>query len=171
MKRWLPIGLVVLGVAFIAYALFGASDKDRVLALLHRAADAVRVEEGDTNPVVRLGRVRSDFSEIFSKDASASVPEINQRLQGRDALVDATVKLGAVYGSAHVTLDDIDLQMDPGGLTAEAKATATVTGAQHGQSVRRDERKVMFRAEKIDGDWRLVSVVAGSRLGTDDDEP
>ncbi|EYF00367.1 nuclear transport factor 2 family protein [Chondromyces apiculatus] len=171
MKRWLPLGLVVLGVALIAFALFGSSDKDRLLGLLHRTADAVRVEEGDTNPVVRLGRVRSDFSEIFTKEASASVPEIEARLQGREALVQAVTQLGSVYRSAHVSLGDVDLRIDPAGMTAEATATATVTGSLHGQEVRTDERKVMFTAEKVDGDWRLQSVVAGARLGDEEGGP
>ena len=163
MKRWLPIGLIVIGVVIIAYALFGSSDRDRILALLDRLAASVRVEEGDTNPLVRHGRIRGEFSEIFAKEATARVPEIHDSLRGRDALAQAATQVGSVYQTAHVSLGDVDLTIDPAGTAAEAKATATITGRQHGQELGRDERRVTFRIEKIEGEWRVFSVVVGGK--------
>lgn len=170
MKRWLPIGLIVIGVVIIAYALFGPTDRDRILALLDRLAEAVRVEEGDTNPLVRHGRIRGEFKEIFAKEATASVPEIDDSLRGRDALAQAATQVGSVYQTAHVSLSDVDLKIDPAGTAAEAKATATITGRQHGQELRQDERRVTFRIEKIDGEWRLFSVVVGARGGAGEED-
>jgi phosphoribosylformylglycinamidine synthase len=158
MRRWLPIGLILLGVAVIAYALLGSSDEDRILARLAQLAQAVRVDEGERNPLVRHGRIRQEFAEIFVKEANARIPEISEGLHGRDALAAAATQVGSVYQSADVSLGSVDLRVDPGGTAAEATATATIAGAMHGQPPRSDDRRVKFRLDKVDGDWKIVSV-------------
>ncbi|HSN98858.1 MAG TPA: nuclear transport factor 2 family protein [Candidatus Nanopelagicales bacterium] len=163
MKRWLPFGLIAIGVVLIAYALLGSSDEDRIRALLDRLAEAVRVEEGATNPLVRHGQVNEAFKEIFAKEASASVAELGTGIHGREELVRAATQVGSVYRVAYVTLGDVKLAIDSAGGTAEADARATITGAQHGQETRQDERAVKIRVEKIDGDWRIFSVTVGGR--------
>lgn len=171
MKRWLPLGLVLLGVAVIAYALLGPSDEDRIRELLDRLAAAVGVDEGERNPLVRHGRLRGEFAEIFAKEASASVPEVGEGLHGRDQLVAAATQVGSVYQSADVGLGDVKVSVDKAGQSAEASATATITGAMHGQPLRRDERSVRFRIEKIDGDWKIFSVTVQPRSDPDADTP
>lgn len=167
MKRWLPIGLVAAGVALAVYAtFFWSSDEDRIRARLDQLAAAVRVGGGE-NPVFRQARLRGDFAEIFTKDARARVAEVAEGLQGRDALVGAATQLAGPYQTADVSLGGVGVRIDRAGVTAEVDATATLTGVMHGQPPRRDERKVTFQLEKIDGDWMIVSATVAARAEDD----
>jgi phosphoribosylformylglycinamidine synthase len=159
MRRWLPVGLIVVGVALVLYAFLRSSDEDQILDRLAQLAEAVRVEEGPSNPLVRHGHIRQEFAEIFSKEAHASVAEVAERLRGRDALAAAAAQLPSVYRSAHVSFGDVQVQIHQGGISAEAAASATVTGARHGDALRRDERRVKFQLEKIDGEWKIISAI------------
>lgn len=170
MKRWLPLGLILLGVALAVYAFFWSSDEDRILGRITQLADAVRVDDGELNPIVRHGRIRQEFAEVFVKEASVSAPEIGEGLHGRDALAAAATQVAGIYQSAHVSFSDVDVRIDPAGMIAEATATATITGARHGQPLRRDERSVKLRLEEIDGEWKITSatVEPGSGPGMND---
>lgn len=171
MKRWLPIVLIAAGILGLVYALFfWSTDEDLIRGKLAQLADAVRVTEDERNPLVRLGRVRQAFSEVFTKEATAAVPEHGEALHGRDALVQAAVGIGNIYQSADVSYSDMDLRIDPGGISAGVTCSATLTGARHGQPIQRDDRRVRFQLEKIDGDWKIVSVsITSGEPGGEDD--
>ncbi|KYG10651.1 hypothetical protein BE21_10760 [Sorangium cellulosum] len=170
MKRWLPLGLIALGAVLAAVALLlSPSDEDRIRDRLAQLADAVRIDDGERNPLVRHGRVRKEFAEIFTKEASARVVEISDRLSGRDELAAAATQAAVVYQTADVSFGDTEIQVDRAGMTAEVTATATVTGAQHGQPARRDELPVALRLEKVDGDWKIVSATVHPRRTPGDD--
>lgn len=167
MRRWLPLSLILLGVALGLYALFGSSDEDRIRERLDQLADAVRVHDGELNPIVRHGRIRQEFAEIFTKEASVVAPEVGEGLHGRDALSAAAAQLAGVYQSAHVSWGGVDIRIERGGLGAEVAATATITGSRHGQPLRRDERSVKLRLEEIDGDWKILSATVERGAGPD----
>ncbi|XXX74391.1 nuclear transport factor 2 family protein [Sorangium sp. So ce134] len=172
MKRWLPLGLIALGAVLAAVALLlSPSEEDRIRDRLAQLAAAVRIDDGERNPLVRHGRVRKEFAEIFTKEASARVVEIGDRLSGRDDLAAAATQAAVVYQTADVSFGDTEIQVDPAGMTAEVTATATVTGARHGQPARRDELPVALRLEKVDGDWKIVSAIVHPRRGPGDDGP
>lgn len=164
MKRWLPLGLIAVGVVLAVVALLlSPSEEDRIRERLAQLEDAVRIDDGERNPLVRHGRVRKEFAEIFTKEASARIVEIDDRLSGRDDLTAAATQAAIVYQTADVRFDGTDIQVDPAGMTAEVTATATVTGARHGQPVRRDELPVALRMEKVEGDWKIVSATVHPR--------
>ncbi|WP_438015336.1 nuclear transport factor 2 family protein [Sorangium sp. So ce315] len=168
MKRWLPLGLIAVGVVLAVVALlFSPSEEDRIRARLTQLEDAVRVDDGAHNPLVRHGRVRKEFAEIFTKEASARIVEIGKRLGSRDDLTAAATQAAVVYQTADVSFGDTDIQVDPAGTTAEVTATATVTGARHGQPVRRDEVPVALRLEKVEGDWKIISATVHPRRAPD----
>ncbi|WP_437875359.1 nuclear transport factor 2 family protein [Sorangium sp. So ce513] len=168
MKRWLPLGLIAVGVVLAVVALlFSPSEEDRIRARLTQLEDAVRIDDGAHNPLVRHGRVRKEFAEIFTKEASARIVEIGNRLGSRDELTAAATQAAVVYQTADVSFGDTDIQVDPAGMTAEVTATATVSGARHGQPVRRDEVPVALRLEKVDGDWKIVSATVHPRRAPD----
>lgn len=169
MKRWLPLGLITVGVVLGVYALlFSPSEEDRIRERLVQLADAVRVDDRELNPLVRHGRIRKEFAEIFVKEAHVSVPEVRGRLTGRDELVAAATQAATVYQSAEVSFGDAEIRIDPAGMTAEVSATATVSGARHGQAVRRDELPVAIQLEKLDGDWKITSAKVARRERGDD---
>ncbi|WP_437631518.1 nuclear transport factor 2 family protein [Sorangium sp. So ce854] len=168
MKRWLPLGLIAVGVVLAVVALlFSPSEEDRIRARLTQLEDAVRVDDGAHNPLVRHGRVRKEFAEIFTKEASARIVELDERLGSRDDLTAAATQAAVVYQTADVSFGDTDIQVDPAGMTAGVTATATVTGARHGQPVRRDEVPVALRLEKIEGDWKIISATVHPRRAPD----
>ncbi|AUX46287.1 hypothetical protein SOCE26_077920 [Sorangium cellulosum] len=172
MKRWLPLGLIAAGVVLAAAALLSSSsEEERIRARLTQLSEAVRIDEGERNPLVRLGRVRGEFAEIFTKDARASVPELDGRISGRDELAAAAAKAVGLYQSADVSFGDAEIRIDEAGMTAEVAATATIAGARHGQPVRRDERPVTLRLEKIDDEWKIVSATVEAERGPGDDGP
>lgn len=172
MKRWLPLGLIALGVVLAVVALVRSpSEEDRIRERLVQLEDAVRIDEGERNPLVRHGRVRKEFAEIFTPEVTARVDDLDARIRGRDELTAAATKAVVLYQSADVSFGDVEVQIDPAGTVAEVLATATVTGARHGQPPRRDERPVKLRFEKLDGDWKIIAATVEPRRAPGDDGP
>jgi phosphoribosylformylglycinamidine synthase len=170
MKRWLPLGLIAAGLIGLVYAIFfWSSDEDQIRARLAQLADTVRISDGELNPVVRHGRIRQEFAEIFVKEVRAEVSELSEGLHGRNELAAAATQVAGAYRSADVSFGGVDIRIDRSGMTADVNASATVTGAQHGQPVRRDERQVSFQFEKIDGDWKIVSLTVAARQEANDE--
>ncbi|WP_437276269.1 nuclear transport factor 2 family protein [Sorangium sp. So ce375] len=170
MKRWLPLGLIGAGAVLGAAALLlSPSEEERIRDRLAQLEDAVRIDDGERNPLVRHGRIRKEFAEIFAKEASARITEIGDSLRGRDELAAAATQAAVVYQTADVSLSGAEIEIDPAGMAAKVTATATVTGARHGQEVRRDELPVALRLEKIDGEWKIVSATVHPRQGPGDD--
>ncbi|WP_437765013.1 nuclear transport factor 2 family protein [Sorangium sp. So ce281] len=170
MKRWIPLGLIAAGAVLGAAALLlSPSEEERIRDRLTQLENAVRIDDGERNPLVRHGRIRGEFAEIFAKEASARIVEIGDSLRGRDELANAATQAVVVYQTAEVSLGGTEIQVDPAGMTAEVTATATVTGARHGREVRRDELPVVLRLEKIDGEWKIVSATVHPRHTPGDD--
>lgn len=162
-RRWFPLGVVVVAVVVAVYALFFmSSEEEQIRGRLDQLAEAVRIEEGELNPLVRQGRVREELEDLFTKGASASVAELEDDLQGRDAIISAAIQLAVVYQSAHVSFGDVKVRIDAGGKAAKVSAVARVTGASHGQPSQREKRRVAFQLEKGEGGWRIASATVAS---------
>jgi phosphoribosylformylglycinamidine synthase len=162
MKRSLLLGFVAAVACAVIYVLFfGASDESRIRDRLNQLAAAVRIDEDELSPLPRAGRIRSEFTDIFTKDATASVAEIDETFEGRDAMAAAAVQIVSAYRSADVSFDNIKMRIDEA--AAEVKATAVVTGARHGQGITRDELPVILKLKKMEGDWKIVSAVVELR--------
>lgn len=158
MKRPLLLGFVAaVALTAIYMIFFGASDESRIRDRLDQLAAAVRIDEDELSPLPRAGRIRSEFADIFTKDASASVAELDETFDGPDAMAAAAAQLVGVYRSADVSFDDVTVRVDEA--HADVKATATVTGARHGRSLSREELPVTLKLKKTDGDWKIVSAV------------
>ncbi|HLM74457.1 MAG TPA: nuclear transport factor 2 family protein [Polyangiaceae bacterium] len=162
MKRSLLLGFIAAVVGAAIYVLFfGDSDESRIRDRLDQLAAAVRIDEDELSPLPRAGRIRTEFTDIFTKDATASVAEIDDTFEGRDAMAAAAVQIASVYRSADVSFDNVKVRIDEA--AAEVKTTALVTGARHGQGITRDELPVILKLKKMEGDWKLVSAVVELR--------
>jgi phosphoribosylformylglycinamidine synthase len=160
-RRALLLGFVAAGVALAVYLVFFRSSHERrIRARLDQLADAVRVDGDELSPLPRAARIRDEFAEIFTEDARATVADIDEGLEGRDALVVAAIQAGAVYPSVEVTFDDVNVRIDDA--SAEVKTTATMTGETGGQN-NREERRVTFQLKRTGGDWRIVSAIVAPR--------
>lgn len=156
--RSILLCLIAVGLAIAGYAIFFASsDEEQIEERLLQLADAVRVDSDELSPLTRAARVRDEFSEIFTEDARAAVAEFDEDLDGRGAIIAAATQLGAAYQSASVDLSAIKVKLD--GAAAEVRATATVTGAMHGQGTSREKRRTLFQMRKADDGWRIASAV------------
>lgn len=167
MRRWVLLGLVlvVAVVAVVAaYALlFRSSDEEQIKERLDQLAEAARIEDSELSPSIRQSRIREEIPAIFSKEASASVAELEDDLHGRDAIAAAVLQLATVYQSANVSFGGVRVRLDLSGKTAEVTATATVAGAPHGEAFRRDKRRVTFTFGKVDGDWKITAATVAPK--------
>lgn len=159
MKRWLPYALIAASIVLGLYAFFlRPSDEDLIRARLDQIAVAVRIDESELNPIIRHGRVKEAFREVFTKDVLARVPELSTSVRSRDDLVVAATQLQGAYASAEVRFGDVDIRVDEARNAARVTAVATLAGARNGEVQRSDERKVALELDKVDGDWKVVSV-------------
>jgi phosphoribosylformylglycinamidine synthase len=164
MKRSLLLGFIAAVVGAVIYVLFfGASDESRIRDRLDQLAAAVRIDEDELSPLPRAGRIRSELADIFTKDATASVAEMDETFEGRDAMAAAAAQIIGVYRSADVSFENVKVRIDEA--AADVKATAAVTGARHGQGITREELPVTLKLKKIEGDWKIVSAVVALRQG------
>lgn len=162
MKRPLLLGFIAAVIGAAIYAIFFASfDESRIRNRIEQLAAAVRIDEDELSPLPRAGRIRKEFDDIFTMDATASLAELESSIEGRDAMVMAATQIVAVYRSADVSFDDVAVRIN--GDAAEVKAIADVSGATHRQGASHDEMPVTLRLKKIDGDWRIVSAVVAPR--------
>jgi hypothetical protein len=161
-RRSLAIGGIVVGIGLAGYALFGgSSDEEKIRALLDRLAQAVSVT-GQENPVLRAGRLRSEFADVFTRDVRVKIPELTSLSSGRDSLVTLAAQTGSYFRTAEIILKDVDIQLVQSGVRAQVSCQATLL-ADRGQGLRRDERRVRFDLGKKDDDWRIDSVTVSSK--------
>ncbi len=161
-RRSLAIGGIVVGLGLAGYALLGgSSDEEKIRALLDHLAEVVTVT-GDENPVMRVGRMRSEFSEIFSKDVRVRIPELTSLSGGRDGLATLAARTGSYFRTAEITLKDVNVELVASGVRARVDCRATLLG-DRGQGPRREERRVRFDLGKDDGDWLIDSVTVSGK--------
>ncbi len=99
------------------------------------------------------------------------IPELTQVETGRMELVGLATKAPMMYETVSVDLGGLEIQLDQQALSAVAFGEAILTGTRSGEP-RRDDRTVSFRFDKIDGDWKIVSlsVSAKDEIIYDDDK-
>ncbi len=171
MKKWLPHIGIGVGLIIAVYALFfSTSEEDKIREKLDQLERVVAVK-GQTNPVVRGARIKEAFSEIFIKKVLIKIPELTQVETGRMELVGLATKAPMMYETVSVDLGGLEIQLDQQALSAVAFGEAILTGTRSGEP-RRDDRTVSFRFDKIDGDWKIVSlsVSAKDEIIYDDDK-
>lgn len=157
-RRW-AIGLIAAGVGVVGYALFfRGGDEDAIRGRLDALAEAVRLRESETNPVVRGARIQGAFSEIFLPKIRVSIDELGAIGSDRRDLAGVAAQAGARYRSADLSFGSVAVTVAEARESAQVTATATLTGTAHDGDPRRDEREVTFELEKVDGDWRIATV-------------
>jgi hypothetical protein len=162
MKRALVIAACVLAACVGAYFLFfRTSDEREIGKKLDRLAQAVRVE-GAENPVMRGTRINSEFAEIFVKEVIVEIPELTDIKSGRHELTVVATQAGSYYQSVRLSFERVQLQFDEAKRTARVGATATMI-ASRGSGDERDTRELTLRFDKIDGDWKIASIVVSPK--------
>lgn len=157
-NRSLLLGVAAaVAIAVVYVIFFRPSDEGRIRERLDQLAEAVRIDEEELSPLPRAARIRSAFMEIFTEDARATVAELDETLEGRQAIGLTATELRGAYQSAYVSFDNTKVRID--GKVAKVSATATVTGALSGRAPSREELRVSLELSKADGDWRIVSAV------------
>lgn len=161
MKRWALIVIGSVALALATWALFfRGSDEDAVREQLKKAADAVRVLEGE-NPVMRAARVRSELLEVLLADVAVNIPELTDVTKGRDPLIATAIGASQLWSTADVSLTFARVKVD--GDSAFADVTATLSAARHGGGTERDVRKCSFRLLKREGRFRISEVTVYPR--------
>jgi hypothetical protein len=161
MKRWALILLGSFAISIATWALFfRGSDEDAVRATLKRAAEAVKVKEGE-NPVLRAARVRTELVEVLLADVAVNIPELTEVTKGRDALIGSAIAAGQLWSTADITVAFSRVQVD--GESAFADVTATITATRHEGGSEKDVRKCSFRLVKRDGAFRISEVTVYPR--------
>ena len=75
-------------------------------------------------------------------------------------LAGLAAKAPQLWRTASVDLDSLEITIDAGGSSAIAVGDAQLLATKHNGEVHSDTRKVTISFEKIDGDWRIVSLTA-----------
>lgn len=161
MSLRLAIAAGAVGVGLIAYAVLSAeTDEEKILARLDQLEDAVRVDEETSNPILRLGRVRGQFSEIFTEDVTFSIPELTSAHQGRKTLADLAAKAGTSVRTFDVDFTHVDVSLTGSGTGATVSAVAELTATRSTGRPERDERRVRFEFLNGDDGWQVADLRA-----------
>jgi hypothetical protein len=170
MKRSILLGIAIAAALAVLYVIFfRPSDEARIRMQLERLALVVQIDAGEKSPMPRAARIQKEFAKIFTDDARATVEELEESLEGRDALVSAAVQLAGAYTSADVSFDKVTVRINVA--AAEARAIAKVTGVRQGQSHKLEEMRVRFTLKKLDGDWKIAKTTVGPSTAHDAPEP
>ncbi|HEY6556840.1 MAG TPA: nuclear transport factor 2 family protein [Polyangiaceae bacterium] len=155
MKRtliWLALGL---GLLLVGYAFFASkTDEEIIEEQLTRLAAAVSVSP-EENPLTRAARLNGEFSELFTRDATASVPELSAPVQGRRELLALATRAAAGFRTLDVAFSNTSVEV--GNAAAEVKTTATLSGVRSDGDLDRGKRAVSLRFTRSDGDWWIAS--------------
>jgi hypothetical protein len=161
MKRWLPYVGIFLGVVLAGYALFfNDSDEDRIRARLQELELTVGMNEAERNILFRLARVKKAFSEIFIKQVTYDLPELHAKERGRTRLAALAANAPRLYRTVRVDLGELNIKVDASRSSAAAYGKAVLIGERLSGQPQRDARTVSFRFDKVEGSWRIVSVIA-----------
>ena len=168
MKRWLPHVGIALGICIALYALFFSdSDEDVIRGRLELLEESIEVTPQDSNVVFRVARIKKQFEEIFVKQVSFEIPELTNLSQSRQELVNLAANAPRMYTTASVDLMSLTIDIDSSKTSAVAYGEATLTATRHGAGLERDTRTVSFRFDKVEGEWRVVSVSVSAKEGAE----
>jgi hypothetical protein len=160
MRRALALGALVAGALLVLWALFaGDTDEEKIRARLGRLAAAVSVEGEGQNPVFRVAHLNQEFSELFTEDASVSIPELSEVRSGRQGLAALAGRATRYVEALDVSFEDIAVQLNTP-KAAQVRARAKLDAVRPGGRPERDERQVSFRFVDQGGAWLIASVRA-----------
>jgi phosphoribosylformylglycinamidine synthase len=155
MKRSLIWLSLMAGLVLVLYAFLGGkTDEEIIQAQLSRLATSVSVVPNE-NPLQRAARLNRDFSELFTKDARASVPELSAPVQGRREIVALATRAGAGFQTLDMAFGATTVEV--GNAAAEVKTTATLSGVRSDGDLDQGKRQVHLRFTRTDGDWLIDS--------------
>jgi len=160
MKRALAVGALIAGALLVLWALFaGDTDEEKIRTRLARLAAAVSVEGQGQNPVFRVAHLNQEFSELFTEDASVSLPELSEVRSGRQALAALAGRATRYVEALDVDFEDVAVEISAP-KAAHVKARAKLDTVRLGGQRERDERRVSFRFVERGGAWLITSVRA-----------
>jgi hypothetical protein len=164
MKRLLALGGLVLGLLLVGYAVFAReTDEEKIHKLLGRLERAVRVDSDTaTNPLIRAGQLRKEFSDLFDENVSYRIPELTTPSTGSESLVALAVRSSVSLTTLDVAFSRVDIQIIPPGMSAVANTTAKVRAFRGSETYEESDRRVRFEFSKASGDWRVASVSVSS---------
>lgn len=163
--RWLAIAGMVLGISLIGYAVFAReTDEEKIFGLLGQIEKAVRVD-GDTatNPLIRAGQLKREFSEIFAKNVSYSIPELAPASQGSEDLVALAVRSSVSLTTFDIGFTRSDIRLVAPGTRATASTTVKIHAFRGSEPYEEGERSVRFEFAKIGGEWRVTAFGVGAK--------
>ena len=171
MKRWLPHLGIALGICIAVYALFfSGSEEDLIRERLDLLEDSIHVSPQDSNVVFRMARIKKQFAEIFVKQVSFEIPELTNLTQNRRELVNLAANAPRLYSTADVDLGGLSIDIDSSKTSAVAYGEATLTAMRQSGNLERDVRTVSLRFDKVEGQWRVVSVSVSAKEGAEEVE-
>lgn len=149
----LAIAAIVVSLALLAYAMFGASDEDKIMERLRELASAVETK-ADENLIFRTARLNETFEDALEPNASLSAPELPTTTGTRElaALAGGITRFSQ---EIRVSVGETDIRVE--GNNARAVSAVTLTGLRDGE-LRRERRHVRFTLHKSGGDWRVASI-------------
>lgn len=157
-KRIVAVAFILGGTALLAAALMSSeTDEEAISRQLHALADAVATREGE-GLLYRRARLDGMFSDILSENVRLDAPELGPPEQGRAEVTMLATRAGTLYQAGRVELHDLDIRVGESGTLAAATARAAVIASGGSETLRREDRRVVFGLDKQDGHWRVASV-------------
>jgi ketosteroid isomerase-like protein len=162
-RRTLVIAVAAAVVVAVGVwlAFFRDGDEAKIRAAIVRATEAVRTTEDDTNPLMRLARVKTAFKESLDKEVRVHVEEVAgvpASLSGLDGVAGAVAQGLGIFESASTAAGDIEIKLGDGQVSAQATAKVVFTGTERGGRLRVERRDVSYVVTKTDRGWRITSI-------------
>jgi hypothetical protein len=153
----IALGVLALGLAVLAYAVFWApTEEEKIRAVLGHLERAVHTtEETGRNPLVRSASVREAFREIFDKDVTYRIPELTTGRSGREHLVELATRATVSLTTFDVDFTSIDVEHTADSPRARVTTVAELDAFRGGERYEQGKRKVMFDFTRTDGDWTI----------------
>jgi hypothetical protein len=168
MTKWLAVVGMVLGVSLIGYAVFAReTDEEKILRALGHIEKIVRVDaDTATNPLIRAGQLRKEYSEIFDKNVTYRIPDLSVPSSGAESvesLVRLTVQSSVAITTLDVSFSGTDIRLGTPPATASVKTVAKIRAFRGTEPYEEGTRSVQFEFSRNGGDWRVTSFSVGPR--------
>lgn len=151
-------GVVALAaVGFLVWSRWGSND-DRVI---RERLEALRTEvnRSTTDGLANVARAAS-IGSYFTEDVVVDLGEGSAPIRGRLTLMGIAERLQARTAEFRMELDDVTIEMIPGGTTADGTLTASFIRRNATGEESRDAREFGLGLVKAGGTWRIARVTA-----------
>lgn len=159
MNKKLAIAGLFLGLVLIVLGIvsFPTDDEEVISAKLDKLAEVIAVD-GPENPVMRMARLKGEFSDLFEEDARVSVPEIRRSARGRKELAELGAQATVLYQQLRVDFTAREIRIEEGGKTAHTTSRVKLSGSRASDDDRWGDRRVRFRWSRGSGEWLIDEV-------------